>query len=518
MRYKKIFCEKSLQAVSLFLLIVASCSVYAASNEDRERQSSIAPPSSLSVTDVAARTATTKAAINSAVVVIETPLGRSGTGFIIGDGRWIVTNYHVVKDEPNLEVGFSSPQGGVQIYQAKLWTTDVLNDLALLRLDYPLPVEPLRLALYIPEQPSDVFALGYPGAVETVRVRDRNEVQVSWSKGNVTRVLTDARRRQPIEHTARISQGYSGGPLLNECLHVVGMNTAIAREDQTSGFVVSLATLANEIVLFARLGGAPVEIEREPCKSGIGAPLDEAAELAKWRSALIERFERCSSRLKERPEVCRRIFDRFPGKPASLGDRPYFISIFAQLKRAQRKSASAQRLFEGCMSRNSCFGREICVDIVLRAMRGKPSQNHISAMKTAGSPDLARCGICASRSGIYDFGLRYYSTNTIDDQMRRGRCMAKTIAVTIEPACELRFVIEEGASRTTWNGALNPFTNETFAVLSEMKTGGADTVVEPLTKFSFGRFLKILEIDNPPCGPGNLQLLTPHAHLNLKSE
>src|SRR3546814_10650187 len=84
------------------------------------------------------------------------------------------------------------------------------------------------------ESGADVVALGYPGNVDLATARSaadyitpRTPVR---SEGNMS-------NRQSVDgvamlvHTAKISRGNSGGPLVDQCGRIVGINTAFTRAD-----------------------------------------------------------------------------------------------------------------------------------------------------------------------------------------------------------------------------------------------------------------------------------------------
>src|SRR3546814_3605449 len=84
------------------------------------------------------------------------------------------------------------------------------------------------------ESGADVVALGYPGNVDLATARSaadyitpRTPVR---SEGNVSnRRAVDGVAM--LVHTAKISRGNSGGPLVDQCGRIVGINSAITRAD-----------------------------------------------------------------------------------------------------------------------------------------------------------------------------------------------------------------------------------------------------------------------------------------------
>ena len=87
-----------------------------------------------------------------------------GTGFVFDEEGYIVTSYHVVQTEANLEVKFSSGE----IVPASLVGKDEISDLAVLKLDYP-PAELVPLILGSSEKVivgETVAAFGNPFGLE----------------------------------------------------------------------------------------------------------------------------------------------------------------------------------------------------------------------------------------------------------------------------------------------------------------------------------------------------------------
>jgi S1-C subfamily serine protease len=93
-----------------------------------------------------------------------------GTGFVVGDGKHIVTNYHVVsKDlDPTIVQYYVSLSGtgpNPQMHKMTLLEIDPVHDLALLSIDSTLPALKLAKDNYIDEGTSLYFT-GFPiGAV-----------------------------------------------------------------------------------------------------------------------------------------------------------------------------------------------------------------------------------------------------------------------------------------------------------------------------------------------------------------
>src|SRR3546814_20097865 len=80
----------------------------------------------------------------------------------------------------------------------------------------------------------DVVALGYPGNVDLATARSANDYITprtpTRSEGNMSNLQTVDGVAMLI-HTAKISRGNSGGPLVDQCGRIVGINTPITRAD-----------------------------------------------------------------------------------------------------------------------------------------------------------------------------------------------------------------------------------------------------------------------------------------------
>ncbi|NIM01792.1 MAG: PDZ domain-containing protein [Acidobacteria bacterium] len=156
-----------------------------------------------------------------------------GTGFVISTDGYILTNYHVVQNADRVKVGFRD--GGEET--AEVVGTDPSIDLALLKIAVngltPLPLgdsESLRVGEW-------VIAIGNPLDFEqtvTVGVLSAKNRRVPLPtldrRGLVTFLQTDA----------AINFGNSGGPLLDIDGNVVGINTAIARQNLAEGIGFAL--------------------------------------------------------------------------------------------------------------------------------------------------------------------------------------------------------------------------------------------------------------------------------------
>ncbi len=177
----------------------------------------------------------------------------SGSGFVLNRHGQVLTNWHVVAEAEAILVIPSSMDQPEPI-RARLLFQDPQADLAVLATDgLKRPPLPLVAGSNGSESMQTVYAWGFPGAgldqrdrmaflnaLETGQAgrngfpQAHNLARVSVSEGRISRLLhTRWRPDGPlllvIQHTAAISGGHSGGPLVNHCGQVVGINTAIAQ-------------------------------------------------------------------------------------------------------------------------------------------------------------------------------------------------------------------------------------------------------------------------------------------------
>lgn len=156
---------------------------------------------------------------------------QSGTGIIISPGGHIVTNHHVVRPYGNTASKYSvwlSGSAPDKRYPAKLVRAYPKLDLAVLKIEAG-KLKPARLSGgkdASVEKGATVFAIGFPGALQ----RFGGRVEATVTSGIISRHIDgswtpDGPKLQIIQHTAPTNPGNSGGPIVNGCGQVVGVNT-----------------------------------------------------------------------------------------------------------------------------------------------------------------------------------------------------------------------------------------------------------------------------------------------------
>ncbi|NLO92497.1 MAG: PDZ domain-containing protein [Elusimicrobia bacterium] len=145
-----------------------------------------------------------------------------GSGFIISEDGYVLTNAHVVSQADTMKVTLARPDGKEASYVGKLVGMDPYLDLALLKVDPREKLPFLELGDSDKAQAGDwAVAIGSPfGLQQTLTVGVISAVR--------QRIRIDDRVFKNVLQTdASINRGNSGGPLLNVSGQVIGMNTAI---------------------------------------------------------------------------------------------------------------------------------------------------------------------------------------------------------------------------------------------------------------------------------------------------
>lgn len=173
------------------------------------------------------------------VVLIETPDGL-GSGFIINDRGYCVTNYHVVEAQTRVAVTiFHRTEKGEferrAIRDVKILALNPYFDLALLEIPAQegLQFRPVYIAEDDSHREGDtVFAIGSPLGLE----RSVSEGIVSTRNRNMDGIVY-------IQTTAQINPGNSGGPLFNDKGQVVGVINMKLTFGEGLGFAIPVSYL-----------------------------------------------------------------------------------------------------------------------------------------------------------------------------------------------------------------------------------------------------------------------------------
>ena len=162
-----------------------------------------------------------------------------GTGFIVSDDGFVVTNKHVVVDE---KASYSIVLNDGKTYDLDILARDVNNDVAICKIkDLKDKLKPLVLG------DSKNIQLGQTViAIGNALAEYRNTVTKGIVSG-IGRKITagdgfgsSEDLENVIQTDAAINPGNSGGPLLNLSGEVIGINTAINAAGQSIGFAIPI--------------------------------------------------------------------------------------------------------------------------------------------------------------------------------------------------------------------------------------------------------------------------------------
>jgi len=142
-----------------------------------------------------------------------------GSGFIVGNGKQIATNYHVIGQvilEPDVfYISYIGKDG--QEGELKLLGLDVVRDLALLGAEETVG-EPIKTSP-LPPRGAPIFAMGNP--------LDLGLSIAVGTNGGILNQTDDSR----ILFSGSLNPGMSGGPTFNDQGEAIGINVATARND-----------------------------------------------------------------------------------------------------------------------------------------------------------------------------------------------------------------------------------------------------------------------------------------------
>lgn len=225
-----------------------------------------------------------------------------GTGFLVAPGT-IATNLHVVgvdTDETRLFVLFRAGGKNVVYGGTKVAESRRL-DLAIVKIkatSHPV----LKITLIHPALDHPVYSIGYPAHLEAV---DKDKLREAIRAGGGLRALLTAyvkeleqanvtagniskrdmsnwgfptrSRVRVIFHTTKISGGNSGGPLVDRCGRVLGVNTRVLTAVRSSGTrdrtfaAYSQASQADDLVAFLKQNNVTFQQATDVCN--ISTPL-----------------------------------------------------------------------------------------------------------------------------------------------------------------------------------------------------------------------------------------------------
>lgn len=160
-----------------------------------------------------------------------------GTGVILDERGYILTNYHVVKGLLKLEIITAD---GERYRDVEFVRNDVATDLAVLKIKPKKPLKKIRMGrserVMLAE---DVYAIGNPFGYNC-----------SISRGVVSSVSRPLEVNETLSYDsviqtdAAINPGNSGGPLVNMDGEMIGLNAAVREEAENIAFAIPVDVVA----------------------------------------------------------------------------------------------------------------------------------------------------------------------------------------------------------------------------------------------------------------------------------
>ena len=231
-----------------------------------------------------------------------------GSGFAVTPDR-IVTNAHVLRDaasDNTLRVAIVPPESGGAVF-GRIVAINSRNDLALIAIEGPARLPPLALAGSAAQDSGEVSAVGYPMNVDRAQGLSIEDIFTAQPPVKSRGFLSGSRPSREFDtvlHTAPIARGNSGGPLLDGCGRVIGVNSFGAEANEADGefyFAVS----ARELAPFLTQNKITPRINTTPCRSLADLDAAEQARSAKEQAAARAAMEARASSLRTKQERAR---------------------------------------------------------------------------------------------------------------------------------------------------------------------------------------------------------------------
>ncbi len=191
-----------------------------------------------------------------------------GSGVVVSPNR-VVTNAHVVAEQQfdGTMTFMVIPSAGNSGIEARILDVSPENDLALIEL-IGGQLSPAALVSAPPKDGADVYAIGYPANVD-MALQDSEDDNLHpqspvKTRGNVSTGRT-SKAFDSILHTAPIAPGSSGGPLVDSCGRVVGVNS-FGATSEAGGAEFYFAISVREILAFLKKNGVAARQTVEPCQ------------------------------------------------------------------------------------------------------------------------------------------------------------------------------------------------------------------------------------------------------------
>ena len=250
----------------------------------------------------------------------------AGTGIVISEDGYILTNKHVISEARSVQVVMSD---GTRHSDVTIVGSDPLNDIAFLKIKNVSDLKVATLgdsgAMRVGQ---DVIAIGnslgqYQNTVTSGIVSGLGRPVTAASSELNSRVesLTDL-----LQTDAAINPGNSGGPLINSAGQVVGINTAIAADAQGIGFAIPInaakgmirGVIANGKVEKAYLGVQYVAITPD-VRTEYKLSVDQGALVRSASGSAVESNSPADEAGIKDGDIITKVHDKYGGKQGGLG-------------------------------------------------------------------------------------------------------------------------------------------------------------------------------------------------------
>jgi S1-C subfamily serine protease len=208
----------------------------------------------------------------------------TGSGFVVGDGSYVVTNHHVVEGAEELLVLGKN----LKIHMDRVVADDPVNDLAIIHLteNSGRPAVELRLHSGV-KKTETVLAAGFPGAADDQGTME-DFLEVKFTKGIISAFVKSKEGTLLYQIDAAINPGNSGGPLFDECGSVIGIDamkslreaTVVGPDGQPTqerlpyGEGVAWAIQSDQLLSVMRAAGIQPQLASGACVVSASGPAD----------------------------------------------------------------------------------------------------------------------------------------------------------------------------------------------------------------------------------------------------
>lgn len=178
------------------------------------------------------------------------PQESAGSGVIVSDTGYVLTNVHVVRDADEIWVKLTDESGEQKVYQAEAIAGSLTTDIALLKIIPETDGEKFVSAKFARNDDlllgETVMALGNPFGLG-------GSVSQGILSSKSRRTSTDGQRLEIpdwLQTDASINPGNSGGPLINLNGEIIGINVAVLKEGQGIGFAIPIKRVNESLSRF----------------------------------------------------------------------------------------------------------------------------------------------------------------------------------------------------------------------------------------------------------------------------